>query len=91
VARYAACSYDQRIVRNLILYSRPGCHLCEDVAAQLEPMLRGRATLEVVDVDGNVALERRYGLRIPVLVDGDVELSTYPLDVDRVARHLAGS
>jgi Glutaredoxin-like domain (DUF836) len=76
-------------VRKLILYSRPGCHLCEDVATQLEPLLRGRATLEIVDVDGSVALERRYGRRIPVLVDGDVELSAYPLDAERVARHLA--
>ena len=76
-------------MRQLILYSRPGCHLCEDVAAQLEPLLRGRATLEIVDVDSSVALERRYGLRIPVLVDGDVELSSYPLDAERVARHLA--
>ena len=76
-------------MRTLILYSRPGCHLCEDLAAELAPLLRGRATLEIVDVDGSVALERRYGLRIPVLVDGGVELSTYPLDTERVARHLA--
>ena len=76
-------------MRALILYSRPGCHLCEDVAAQLEPLLRGRATLEIVDVDSSVALERRYGLRIPVLVDGDLELSSYPLDLERVRRHLA--
>jgi hypothetical protein len=76
-------------MRALILYSRPGCHLCEDLAEQLAPLLRGRATLEIVDVDSSVSLERRYGLRIPVLVDGDVELSTYPLDAERVSRHLA--
>jgi hypothetical protein len=76
-------------MRALILYSRPGCHLCEDVAAQLEPLLHGRATLEVVDVDSSIALERRYGLRIPVLVDGEVELSGYPLDLEHVRRHLA--
>jgi len=51
--------------------------------------VRGRATIEVVDVDSSVALERRYGLRIPVLCDGDLELTSYPLDADRVARHLA--
>jgi len=78
-------------VHKLILYSRPGCHLCEDVAVQLEPLLRGRATLEIVDVDSSVALERRYGLRIPVLVDGELELSSYPLDLERVRRHLAGT
>ena len=76
-------------MRTLILYSRPGCHLCDDLAAELAPLLRGRATLEIVDVDGSVALARRYGLRIPVLVDGEVELSTYPLDTERVDRHLA--
>jgi hypothetical protein len=75
-------------VRTLTLYSRPGCHLCEELAAELAPLIEGRARLEHVDVDSSVALERRYGLRIPVLVDGDVEVSGYPLDRERVARHL---
>jgi glutaredoxin-like protein DUF836 len=75
-------------MRTLVLYSRPGCHLCEELAAELEPLLRGRATIELKDVDDSVALERRYGLRIPVLVDGDLELSGYPLDRARVERHL---
>jgi hypothetical protein len=42
----------------------------------------------MVDVDSSVALERRYGLRIPVLVAGEVELSGYPLDRERVRRYL---
>lgn len=76
-------------MRTLILYSRPECHLCEALTAQLLPLLAGRATVQVVDVDETVATERRYGLRIPVLVDGDVEISGYPLDRERVERHLA--
>ena len=56
---------------------------------ELAPLIAGRATLEHVDVDSSVALERRYGLRIPILSDGEVELSGYPLDRERVARHLA--
>ena len=75
-------------MRTLVLYSRPGCHLCEELAAELAPLLRGRAVVELKDVDESVALERRYGLRIPVLVDGDIELSGYPLDRARVERHL---
>jgi hypothetical protein len=35
-----------------------------------------------------VALERRYGLRIPVLAAGELELSSYPLDRERVRRYL---
>jgi hypothetical protein len=76
-------------MRTLILYSRPECHLCEALTAELLPLLAGRATVRVVDVGETVALERRYGLRIPVLVDGDVEISGYPLDRERVERHLA--
>jgi len=76
-------------MRTLILYSRPECHLCEALTAELLPLLAGRATVRVVDVDETVALERRYGLRIPVLVDGDVEISGYPLDRERVEVHLA--
>jgi Glutaredoxin-like domain (DUF836) len=70
----------------LILYSRPDCHLCELLAAELEPLLRGRAVLEHVDVGRDPELERRYGLRVPVLVGGGAELSSYPLDRSRVER-----
>ena len=54
--------------------SWPTCCRC----SRAEPLSRP------VDVDSSVALERRYGLRIPVLVAGDLELSGYPLDRERV-------
>jgi hypothetical protein len=72
----------------LTLYSRPECHLCEALLAELTPLLRSGDTVETVDVDSTVALERRYGARIPVLAAGDVELSGYPLDRERVRRYL---
>jgi len=75
-------------VTKLVLYSRPGCHLCEALLEDLEPMLGVGVAVEVVDVDSTVALERRYGLRIPVLVAGETELSGYPLDVTRVREYL---
>ena len=76
-------------MHKLVLYSRPECHLCDSVLDRLQPLLAGRSVqLTVVDVDSSVALERRYGLRIPVLVAGDVELSGYPFDEARVRRYL---
>jgi hypothetical protein len=75
----------------LTLYSRPECHLCEALLADLAPLLPAGAAVDIVDVDRDVALERRYGLRIPVLVAGEVELSTYPLDAERVRQFLAAS
>ena len=76
-------------MNKLMLYSRPDCHLCEAVVERLQPLLAGRSVeLEIVDVDSSVSLERRYGLRIPVLVAGEVEISGYPLDEARVRQYL---
>lgn len=76
-------------MQKLVLYSRPECHLCDAVIERLQPLLAGRPVeFAVVDVDSSVALERRYGLRIPVLVAGDIEISGYPLDEPRVRRYL---
>lgn len=72
----------------LTLYSRPGCHLCERLEEALVPIAAGRAEIRHVDISGDIGLERRYGLRIPVLVAGDTELSSYPLDEERVRRFL---
>ena len=72
----------------LTLYSRPECHLCESLLADLLPLLPADVVIETVDVDSSIALERRYGLKIPVLTAGETELSGYPLDRDRVQRFL---
>jgi hypothetical protein len=72
----------------LTLYSRPECHLCEAFLADLTPLLGPDVVVETVDVDSSVALERRYGLRIPVLAAGELEVSGYPLDRERVRRYL---
>ena len=76
-------------MQKLVLYSRPDCHLCEAVVERLQPLIAGQPVeLEIIDVDSSIALERRYGLRIPVLVVGDLELSGYPLDEARVRQYL---
>ena len=72
----------------LNLYSRPGCHLCDELAEQLAPLLRGRADVRVADIDGDRELKKRYGLRIPVLTAADREISAYPLDIKAVEAYL---
>ena len=58
----------------LTIYSRPGCHLCDDMKAVVERVARAATpspTIEVIDISSDAALESRYGLEIPVLlVDG---------------------
>lgn len=75
--------------RTLTLYGRAYCHLCDDMAAALEPLLaEHRCALEVVDVDASPELEARYGERVPVLVHQGVELCHYFLDSRRVGDRL---
>jgi Glutaredoxin-like domain (DUF836) len=72
------------------VYSRADCSLCERMLDELAELLgpAGAAAVEVVDIDGDPELERRYGTRIPVLLaDGDF-VCAYRLDVDRVRSYL---
>ena len=53
----------------VVLYGRPGCHLCDDARDALESL--GVAFSER-DIEGDDALLRRHLERIPVLeVDGE--------------------
>lgn len=52
----------------LTLMSRPGCHLCEEMRREVDALLAGQPhEWEVVDVDSDPELARRYGDSIPVL------------------------
>lgn len=66
---------------DLILYSRAGCHLCDDMLDDIEQACRGTSlTLSVVDIDTSPELVALYGERIPVLHDGSRELCAVKLD-----------
>ncbi|MGI9331238.1 MAG: glutaredoxin family protein [Gammaproteobacteria bacterium] len=66
--------------QTLTVYSRRGCHLCEDLLGELEPLLRQRAHLAVVDVDTDESLRERYGVLVPVVCADEQELCRYHLD-----------
>ena len=77
----------------LVLYGRPGCHLCEDARVTLEAILadrrsRGMPVPSLVErsVDGDDDLERRYAFTIPVVTLGgrELELATSPAKLRRL-------
>ena len=71
-------------MKNFRLYSRPGCHLCEVLLEELQPLIRGRAGVEIVDIDTREDWQSAYGTRIPVLeFDGDL-VCEYRLDRGKV-------
>ena len=56
----------------VLLYSRPGCHLCDDARQVIETVCAelGERYTEV-DITSSTELQREYGEQIPVtLVDG---------------------
>jgi glutaredoxin len=65
----------------LTLYSRPGCHLCDDARAALE-RVRARTTfsLREVDITTDDDLHRRYLERIPVVSLNGEELFEFFVD-----------
>lgn len=56
------------------MYSKPGCHLCEEALDVIEGVLQGygdRVSFEEVDITTDPALQREYGEEIPVVFVGD--------------------
>ncbi len=72
------------------VYSRADCSLCERMLEELAELLgpQAAAAVEVVDIDGQPELERRYATRIPVLTADDEFVCAYRLDAQRVRAHL---
>lgn len=67
------------------LYERPGCHLCEQAADALAPLVeRLGARLVRVNVEADPALEARLGFAIPVVAVSSVEVASAPIDVAAV-------
>jgi hypothetical protein len=72
------------------MVSRDGCHLCDDMLGELAALeSAGKIpVVSVVDVDSDPALERQYGLKVPVLLlDGSV-VCHYTLNSNELLRLL---
>ena len=71
------------------LYTRPGCHLCEDARALLQPLLREfGGTLREVDIDEDPELKERYGWDIPVIFLGGHKAAKHRVDLRQFRRQL---
>lgn len=71
----------RQTLRQVTLYGKPGCHLCEDAHALLGDLARRYPLLiEEIDIRSDPAVFRAYDIRIPVIViDGKVTLEA-PID-----------
>lgn len=72
----------------VVLYTRPGCHLCEEVRERLlalAPIYAHR--LQEVDITSDPELHARYHLSIPVVAAGGRELAA-PISAGQLRRFL---
>jgi glutaredoxin len=69
----------------LVMYSRPGCHLCDDARVVL---LRVGEPFEEVDIESDDELLKRYLERIPVIALDGEELYDFFIDEQDLRRRV---
>jgi glutaredoxin len=78
-------------VISIVLYSRPGCHLCDEMKAVVNRVARQTPiALSEIDITGDPELEARYGIEIPVLMLEGKKVAKYRVTEEALRRMLAG-
>ena len=76
-----------KVELDFFVYSRNGCHLCEVMIEKLEDWNKQyNFNLNIVDIDKDEILQKKYAARVPVLVAGNVEICEYFLDENALSR-----
>jgi len=72
----------------LVVLSREGCGLCEEMLQALAELERTQAipAVTVVDVDSDPELSRRFGLKVPVLLLDGTAICHYTLNSNELLR-----
>ena len=79
--------------RVLLLYSTPGCHLC-DLAKSLvdKTLLSEQLTLNIIDIANDDDLFEKYGISIPVIQFADTQQELFwPFDMEALELFLTRS
>jgi len=74
---------------HVIIYSRPGCHLCEEAKQAIESaQCANEYTLEEIDIESDGVLLRRYRYDIPVITINGEEAFRHKVTADEFRRRL---
>jgi thiol-disulfide isomerase/thioredoxin len=77
------------LVIALTIYSRPGCHLCDEMKAVVDRVVRSLdtpITIEEIDISTDPDLEARYGVEIPVLLVDAKKVAKYRISEQELTR-----
>jgi hypothetical protein len=74
---------------SLILYTRNGCHLCEDFEQELRRFQQEYPfAIDIRNVDASPEWRMAYNDQVPLLLAGSEVISRYFLDLERLRRYL---
>ena len=77
--------------KHVIIYSRPGCHLCDDAKAAITSAGCGdEFTLEEVNIESDEELLRKYKYDIPVIAIDGVERFIHRVNPSDFIRVICG-
>ena len=75
--------------RDVTIYSRPGCHLCEEAKTQIAPLLAEfNARLTEINIDEDAELRARYDYDVPVIFLGARKAAKHRVDLKQFRRQL---
>ena len=75
--------------RDVTIYSRPGCHLCEEAKMQIAPLLAEfGARLTEINIDEDAQLRARYDYDVPVIFLGARKAAKHRVDLNQFRRQL---
>jgi glutaredoxin len=75
--------------RDATIYSRPGCHLCEEAKTQIAPLLKTfGAGLTEINIDEDPELRARFDYDVPVIFLGARKVAKHRVDIVRFRRQL---
>jgi glutaredoxin len=75
--------------RDVTLYTRPGCHLCDEAKSAIAPLLlEFDAVLREVNIDADPILKERYGWDVPVIFIGAKKAAKHRVDLKQFWRQL---
>jgi glutaredoxin len=75
--------------RDVTIYSRPGCHLCDEAKAQIAPLLKEfGARLTEINIDEDPELRARFDYDVPVIFLGARKAAKHRVDLTQFRRQL---
>ena len=84
-----------RAIVRLTIYSKPGCHLCDEMKSLVHRVIASirptPITVDEIDISSDPALLDRYGLEIPVLLIDGKKVAKYRVSEEELTQMIGGT